>query len=216
MIIMVCCIAFYRCYFLRQPYRKIPNDENLFVSPANGEIIAIIENPTEETILYKNNRRVLNNFIEWIWSWAKMVSIMMTPLDVHYQRSPNNATLIEEVYVKWKRLNAMDTDPTMKSTLQNEYNAMLFETKKWVRYKIIQIAWTVARRIVSYVDVDDKVAQWDIIGLIRFGSQVTVIFDNNVDIVAKVWDKVVDWETVLAKMKKVEEQDEMETFEEEW
>jgi hypothetical protein len=49
---------------LRQPYRKIPNDENLFVSPANGEIIAIIENPTEETILYKNNRRVLNNFIE--------------------------------------------------------------------------------------------------------------------------------------------------------
>lgn len=216
MIIMVCCIAFYRCYFLRQPYRKILNDENLFVSPANGEIIAIIENPTEETILYKNNRRVLNNFIEWIWSWATMVSIMMTPLDVHYQRSPNNATLIEEVYVKWKRLNAMDTDPTMKSTLQNEYNAMLFETKKWVRYKIIQIAWTVARRIVSYVDVDDKVAQWDIIGLIRFGSQVTVIFDNNVDIVAKVWDKVVDWETVLAKMKKVEEQDEMETFEEEW
>ena len=216
MIIIVCCIAFYRCYFLRQPYRKIPNDENLFVSPANGEIIAIIENPTEETILYKNNRRVLNNFIEWIWSWSTMVSIMMTPLDVHYQRSPNNATLIEEVYVKWKRLNAMDTDPTMKSTLQNEYNAMLFETKKWVRYKIIQIAWTVARRIVSYVDVDDKVAQWDIIGLIRFGSQVTVIFDNNVDIVAKVWDKVVDWETVLAKMKKVEEQDEMETFEEEW
>jgi phosphatidylserine decarboxylase len=145
-----------------------------------------------------------------------MFSIMMTPLDVHYQRSPNNATLIEEVYVKWKRLNAMDTDPTMKSTLQNEYNAMLFETKKWVRYKIIQIAWTVARRIVSYVDVDDKVAQWDIIGLIRFGSQVTVIFDNNVDIVAKVWDKVVDGETILAKMKRVEEQDEMETFEEEW
>ena len=215
MIIMVCCIAFYRCYFLRQPYRKILNDENLFVSPANGEIIAIIENPTEETILYKNNRRVLNNFIEWIWSWATMVSIMMTPLDVHYQRSPNNATLIEEVYVKWKRLNAMDTDPTMKSTLQNEYNAMLFETKKWVRYKIIQIAWTVARRIVSYVDVDDKVAQWDIIGLIRFGSQVTVIFDNNVDIVAKVWDKVVDWETVLAKMKKVEKSNEMEVFENE-
>jgi hypothetical protein len=63
-IIIVCCIAFYRCYFLRQPYRKIPNDGNIFVSPANGEIIAIIENPTEDTILYKKNRRVLNNFIE--------------------------------------------------------------------------------------------------------------------------------------------------------
>ena len=130
-----------------------------------------------------------------------MVSIMMTPLNVHYQRSPNGATLIEEVYVKWKRLNAMDTDPTMKSTLQNEYNAMLFETKKWVRYKIIQIAWTMARRIVSFVDVDDKVTQWEIIWLIRFGSQVTIIFDNNVDVIAKVWDKVKDGETILAKMK---------------
>ena len=64
MIIMVCCIAFYRCYFLRQPSRKIPHNSDLFVSPANGEIIAIIENPTEETVLYKKNRRVLNNFIE--------------------------------------------------------------------------------------------------------------------------------------------------------
>ena len=98
----------------------------------------------------------------------------------------------------------MDTAPTMKSTLQNEYNAMLFETKKWVRYKIIQIAWTMARRIVSFVDVDDKVTQWEIIWLIRFGSQVTIIFDNNVEVVAKVWDKVIDGETVLAKMKKVE------------
>ena len=147
-LLIVLCVGFYRCYFLRQPLRKIPNNSNLFVSPANGEIIAIIENPTEETALYKKNKRVLNNFIEWIWSWATMVSIMMTPLNVHYQRSPNNATLIEQVYVKWKKLNAMDTDSTMKSTLQNEYNAMLFETSKWVRYKIIQIAWTVARRIV--------------------------------------------------------------------
>ncbi len=200
-LLIVFCVGFYRCYFLRQPLRKIPHNNDLFVSPANGEIIAIIENPTEETALYKKNRKVLNNFIEWIWSGATMVSIMMTPLNVHYQRSPNGATLIEEVYVKWKRLNAMDTDPTMKSTLQNEYNAMLFETKKWVRYKIIQIAWTMARRIVSFVDVDDKVTQWEIIWLIRFGSQVTIIFDNNVDVIAKVWDKVKDGETILAKMK---------------
>ena len=34
-IILVCCVAFYRCYFLRQPYRKVPNDVNLFVSPDN-------------------------------------------------------------------------------------------------------------------------------------------------------------------------------------
>ncbi len=131
-----------------------------------------------------------------------MISIMMTPLNVHYQRSPNNATLIEEKYVRWRRRNATKTDPTMKSTLQNEYNAMLFESDNWVRYRIVQIAWSLARRIVSFVDVEDEVEQWDIIWLIKFWSQVTIIFDNNVEVIANIWDKVVDWETVLAKMKK--------------
>ena len=201
-LLIVFCVGFYRCYFLRQPLRKVPNNSDLFVSPANGEIIAIIENPTEETVLYKNNKKVLNNFIEWIWSWATMVSIMMTPLNVHYQRSPNNATLIEQIYVKWSKRNAMKTYPTMKSTLQNEYNAMLFEMDNWVRYRVVQIAWTVARRIVSFLGIDDSALQWEVIWLIRFGSQVTVIFDNNVEVIAKVWDKVIDGETVLARMKK--------------
>jgi phosphatidylserine decarboxylase len=110
----------------------------------------------------------------------------------------------------------MKTDPTMKSTLQNEYNAMLFESDNWVRYRIVQIAWTMARRIVSFVDIDDEVEQWEVIWLIRFWSQVTIIFDSNVEVIAKIWDKVVDGETVLAKMKKVEDNDEMEKFEEEW
>ena len=201
MLILVACVGFYRCYFLRQPLRKIPHDDNVFVSPANWEIIAIIKNPTDHTVIYKDNNEVLDHFIDWIWSGATMVSIMMTPLNVHFQRSPNNATLIEEKYVRWRKRNAMRTDPTMKSTLQNEYNAMLFEMENGVRYRIVQIAWTVARRIVSFMDIDEEVKQWDVIWLIKFWSQVTIIFDKNVDVVAKVWDKVIDGETVLATMK---------------
>ena len=78
---------------------------------------------------------------------------------------------------------------------------MLFETDEWVHYRIVQIAWTVARRIVSFMDIDEEVTQWEVIWLIRFWSQVTIIFDNNVEVTAKIWDKVVDWETVLARMK---------------
>ena len=64
MVIVVACIGFYRFYFLRQPARRIPNNENLFVSPANGEIIAIIKNPTDNTIIYKDNNEVLDHFID--------------------------------------------------------------------------------------------------------------------------------------------------------
>lgn len=215
MVIVVACIGFYRCYFLRQPARRVPNNENLFVSPANWEIIAIIKNPTDNTIIYKDNNEVLDHFIDWIGSWATMVSIMMTPLDVHYQRAPSDATLIEEKYVRWRRYNAMKTDPTMKSTLQNEYNAMLFESDNGVRYRIVQIAWTMARRIVSFVDIEDEVEKWEVIWLIKFWSQVTIIFDSNVEIIANIWDRVVDGETVLAVMKD-EVNDDMEDFEQEW
>ena len=200
---------------MRQPYRKVPNNLDVFVSPANWKIIAIIKNPTDHTVIYKDNNAVLDHFIDWIGSWATMVSIMMTPMNVHYQRSPNDAILIEEKYVRWKKRNAMKKDPTMKSTLQNEYNAMLFESDNWVRYRIIQIAWAMARRIVSFVDIDDEVEQWEVIWLIRFWSQVTIIFDSNVEVIANIWDKVVDGETVLARMKKVEESDDLEAFEEE-
>lgn len=201
MLVLVFCIGFYRCFFLRQPEREVPSNEDVFVSPANGKIIAILENPTDDTILYKENNQVLDHFIDWIWSWATMVSIMMTPLNVHYQRSPNNATLIEQMYVRWAKRNAMKNSENMKATLQNEYNSMLFEMDNWIHYRVIQIAWALARRIVSNVDINDEVEQWDVIWLIKFWSQVTIIFDRNVEVVAKVWDKVIDGETILAKRK---------------
>ena len=90
----------------------------------------------------------------------------------------------------------------MKSTLQNEYNAMLFEMDNWVRYRVIQIAGLFARRIVSNVDIEDEVEQWEVIWLIKFWSQVTIIFDKNVNVTARIWDKVIDWETVIWVMKK--------------
>jgi hypothetical protein len=49
---------------LREPLRDIPDDENIFVSPANGKIIAIIKNPTDNTIIYKDNHEVLDHFID--------------------------------------------------------------------------------------------------------------------------------------------------------
>lgn len=190
-------LAFYFLFFLRDPIRNIPNDQSLFVSPANGKIIAIIKNPTKEDSLYKNNNKVLDNFIEWIGEWATMLSIMMTPMNVHYQKAPLDAELINQEYVQWKKMNAMKDSKELEATLQNEYNSMLFETSQGVRYKVIQIAWFVARRIVPYLNINQEVKQWDVIGLIKFWSQVTVIFDKNVKIKTKLWDVVVDWETIL-------------------
>ena len=198
-VLFISIFLFYFFYFLRQPDREIPNNENLFISPANGKIITIIENPTQDEILYKNHNAVLDNFTKWIWEWATMVSIMMTPMNVHYQKAPNNATLIEQEYFTGKKYNAMKKN--MNATFKNEYNSMLFEMENWIHFKVIQIAGKLARRIVPFLKVWDTVEQWDTIGLIKFGSQVTIIFDKNVEVIAQIWDIVVDGETVLARQK---------------
>jgi phosphatidylserine decarboxylase len=115
-----------------------------------------------------------------------MVSIMMTPLNVHYQRAPTSATLIAQDYVPGFNKNAMRNSKNLTATLQNEYNAMLFERKDGVRYKVIQIAGFLARRIVPYLEVGYVVEQGDVIGLIKFGSQVTIIFDQYVEVTAEL------------------------------
>jgi phosphatidylserine decarboxylase len=97
-----------------------------------------------------------------------MVSIMMTPLNVHYQRASSSATLIEQTYVSGKKRNAMRKAKNLTATLQNEYNALLFERDDGIRFKVIQIAGFVARRIVSYVKKGDAVKQGEVIGLIKF------------------------------------------------
>ncbi|MDR3168833.1 MAG: phosphatidylserine decarboxylase [Candidatus Peribacteria bacterium] len=195
------CVLFYFLYFLRSPHRTIPKSEELFVSPANGRVIKIIENPTADTPLYKHNHKVLDNFIEGIGSGATLVVIMMTPFDVHYQRAPSNATLIKQTYTPGKKKNATKNAGSLEATLQNEYNAMLFEREDGIRFRVIQIAGFLARRVVSYIKPDDKVQQGEIIGLIRFGSQVSIIFDKNIEVLVKEGEKVIDGETILAKLK---------------
>jgi phosphatidylserine decarboxylase len=78
---------------------------------------------------------------------------------------------------------------------------MLFEREDGIRFKVIQIAGFMARRIVPYLEIKDVVEQGDVIGLIKFGSQVTIIFDTNTEVVAEVGDVVIDGETILAKVK---------------
>ena len=193
--------GFYAFYFLRSPLRDIPDNDQLFVSPANGKIIAIIpfdENLTQ-TELYKKHNVVLDDWTKGFSSGATLVSIMMTPLDVHYQKAPLESTLIESYYEKGRFLNAMKKGKTMNSTFQNEYLSSLFKTPENYRFRVIQIAGFVARRIVNYLQPEQTVHQWEIIGLIKLGSQVSVVLDHNFEVLAKVGDKVIDGETIIAK-----------------
>jgi len=204
LLIFFICILFYNYYFLRTPKRKIPYDNNLFVSPANWKIIAVIkqnELKSKKNPLYKKNSEVIDDWTKGFEEWATLISIMMTPFDAHYQKAPMLSTLIDEEYEEGRLFNAMKSGEKMSSTFQNEYNSLLFKTPENYKFRIIQIAWFFARRIVDYIEIDQEIKQWDTIGLIKFWSQVSIILDKHFEIIAKKWDKVIDWETILAKKK---------------
>ena len=202
-VLIVMFYIFYKFYFLRNPARETPNNNDILVSPANWKIISIIQQndlTNNDKILYKKYKKVIDDRTEW-FTGATLISIMMTPRNVHYQKAPTKAKLITQTYQKGKFFNATKTKKDMRSTFQNEYNNMLFETAEWFYFRVIQIAWALARRIVPELEINEEVTQWQRIWLIKLWSQVSFIIDNNYEIIANIWDKVIDWETIIAKKK---------------
>ena len=197
-IIIFSLIWFYNLFFLRQPERNINIRSDVFISPANWKIVEIYQWNSENIQIDKNYKKAFETYTKWVWNSGCLISIMMTPLNVHFQRAMFDSKLIEQNYYNWKFYNAMKN--YSKVTFENEHNEMLFETDSGLKYKVIQIAWVFARRIESYINTWDYVDKWQVIWLIKFWSQVSILLPWNVDIVVKIWDVVIDWETIIWKI----------------
>ena len=85
-----------------------------------------------------------------------------------------------------------------KSSVDNEHNTIVVSQDEERKVLFRQIAGFVARRIVSYPEVDDQVIQGEEVGMIKFGSRVDVFLPLNAQVFVNVGDKVVSKKTVLA------------------
>lgn len=200
--LILICYLFYVFWFLRNPQRPEINDNSKFISPANGKIMQIVQRDQQQIPVIKKHHQAFKAFTDDVSQSWYLISIMMTPLNVHYQRAPLSATLIKQTSTPWKFLNAIKLNQLNDVIFENERNEMLRETDDWFTYKTIQIAWKLARRIVPMTNIWESKEQWDTIGLIKFWSQVTIILPyTNVDIIVKTWDIVIDWQTIIANIK---------------
>ncbi len=187
---------FYHLWFLRNPARISPKG-NVIVSPAMGKISRIIEikNGAPVTIP-KGFIGKINTLTNDTIQKGYLITIIMTPLDVHYQRMPIDGKIISVKYDKGTFLNAVQGD-TFKATLENEHNEILIENKKIGKIKVIQIAGFVARRIVCSARKNQKLKIGATLGLIRLGSQVALIIPK-LPLHVKEGQKVTDGETIIA------------------
>ncbi|MFK7806998.1 MAG: phosphatidylserine decarboxylase [Saprospiraceae bacterium] len=192
-------MAYYQIWFLRQPERNIPFGESHFISPANGKVAAVTH-WQGDSLAWIKDAGVVEVLTEDIADKGWLIAIEMDITNVHYQRAPIGSKLIKEDYTEGKFRNALVKTNAFGFRLENERNSLLFKTEEGLKYKVVQIAGLLARRIVDYVEPDQEVGQGDVIGLIKLGSQVVLILPDGVNPLVKTGDVVIDGETILAEI----------------
>lgn len=164
--------------FLRDPDRVAPADSGVIVSPADGRVLSVRE--VEEPL--------------FIGGRARLVSIFLSIADVHVNRSPIAGEVVFQRYVPGRFVAAYRD----KIEEINERNYIGIRGQ--VDALVVQIAGLVARRIVCWPKVGDRLAAGERLGLIRFGSCTQVYLPFEVSVTVSEGDRVRGGETVIGRL----------------
>ena len=167
-------------WFFRNPNRTVPelNDSKIY-APADGKVVVIED--TQEGEYFKDERT--------------MISIFMSPLNVHSNHHPVSGEIAYEKYHPGKYLVAWHP----KSSTENERHTTVYKGAKG-EILIRQIAGAMARRIVNYVKAGDKITQGEEVGFIKFGSRVDVFLPKGSKINVTMGQKVQSRVDVIAEI----------------
>ncbi len=191
--------------FWRDPDRKIPKDEGILVSPADGHVMfarrekATGRRPSSKEL---EDSKVEHDSVTGTWFPSPLenpldfsteqrfeaieegeesdddvwrVAIFMSPLDVHVNRSPCQATIERMEHRVGKGRRRGPFLPAMKKESENnERVRTVFLTDNGTRIEVCQISGALARTIVPWLTIDAKVRRGQRYGMIRLGSRVDI------------------------------------------
>lgn len=165
-------VALFMAFFFRDPERRVPEDANVILSAADGRVTRIDEDEN-----------------------GKVVSVFLSPLDVHINRSPIAGRIVKVEYIKGRKGPAT----TNQASFVNERNSLTIEGEN-VTVVCTQIAGILARRIVCWKKQGDDLGLGQRFGLIKFSSRTDLLMPANVQLAVKLGDRVVGGETVIARL----------------
>jgi phosphatidylserine decarboxylase len=146
-ILTVACLAFYRDF-----PRTVPAGAGLMVAPADGKVTEIAE---------------VAHYAPF-GGPALKVSIFLSVLDVHVNRSPCEGTVLWTRYEEGLFLDARHPECTDK----NQSNTLcLGEADGTARVVVKQIVGAIARRIIAPVTPGERLLRGQRFGMIAFGSR---------------------------------------------
>jgi phosphatidylserine decarboxylase len=163
-------VTAFMLYFFRDPHRVTPEGAGLIISAADGRVTRIDTADDHTT-----------------------VSVFLSPLDVHINRSPISGKVMQIAYIKgFKRPATSD-----EASLVNERNSLVIESDD-VTVTCTQIAGILARRIVCWPSEGDNLERGQRFGLIKFGSRTDIRMPPDCVVAVNIGDRVKGGETIIA------------------
>ena len=169
-------LAAFMAYFFRDPERAVPQSNSVVIAPADGRVTLVGKLSPEDA------------------DSPTVVSIFLSPLDVHINRSPISGTVVDVTYTKG-RFKPATSD---SASLVNEQNALTIQGDG-VTIVCKQIAGVLARRIVCWKRPGDRLELGERFGLIKFGSRTDLVMPPEVDVAVSVGDRVRGGVTVIGR-----------------
>ncbi len=168
-------------YFFRNPQRSIPADERLIVSPADGTVMEVADVDGDD----------------FVTGPCQKVTIFMSIFDVHINRSPISGK------IRFQEYTCGRFKPAYKDDVGYENERHTIGIEGDVRIVVTQIAGVLARRIVSWVTVDDQLEKGVRYGMIKFASCLEVTTSKrDVELCVKKGDKVRTGVSVIGRIRK--------------
>ena len=170
-------LAGFMAFFFRDPQRTSPPEAGVVVSPADGRVTRVRPLVPEDP------------------DSPNVVSIFLSPFDVHINRSPIAGTITDVTYTRGKFLMATKEE----SSLINEQNALTIRGEE-LTVVCKQIAGVLARRIVCWKRAGDAVALGERIGLIKFSSRTDLVLPPNVRLEVSEGARVRGGATIIGRV----------------
>jgi len=194
LIIIFLLLILFLINFYRDPKRQIPQGDNI-VSPADGKVINILKINKNKIRIKKGLIGKIETLTEDIAKECYIISIFMSPFDVHVNRAPIDGKVISIKHEKGKFFAAYD----IEKSLSNEKNEIIIENEEMGKIKVIQIAGFLARRIICSAKKNEKVNKGQKIGKIVLGSQVTLMLPaKKINLRIKKGQRVNAGSTIIA------------------
>lgn len=149
-------------YFFRDPPRQVPEEPAAIVAPADGAVVEVTHLEHDE----------------FVGGPAVRIGIFLSIFDVHVNRAPWSASVVELRYKPGEFLNALRPESTIRN--ESMWIGLAATRAPYHRLVVRQISGAIARRIVCPLKPGQTLSRGEKFGMIKLGSRTELILPAEV------------------------------------